>query len=306
MRVVITGGSGLIGRSLSRELANAGCEVIVLSRRASQIRESFEPHARTVHWDALTSNGWLKFAENAAIVNLAGENIGSGRWTPEKKYRIVRSRLNAANAVVEAVNKTSKKPTVIIQASGIGYYGHRGDEVLDENSSGGTGFLADIAEQWEQAIQPVCNSNLRCVIIRIAPVLASDGGFMARVLPPFRMFLGGHPGPGIQWFPWIHIEDLTAAIHFLIEDRNLTGVFNLTSPNPVLAKDFYDTLGKIMNRPAICPMPAFILKVLLGEMATELLLSGQKALPARLISAGYKFKYPDAESALQDIITKIG
>lgn len=304
MRVLITGGSGLLGRALSEELVKAGYEVIVLSRRPSQTAGSLGPDVKTVRWDAMTSQGWLEHcADAAAIVNLAGENIGTGRWTPQKKRRIANSRLNATNAVVEAVGKAGNKPHTIIQASGIGYYGDRGDELLDENSAPGTGFLAGVATQRELAMQAVRDYGIRCAIIRIAPVLTARGGFLSHVVPPFRMFLGGHPGSGKQWFPWIHIDDFTAAVRLLIENPDLSGPFNMTSPNPMPAKQFYRLLAKQLHRPAAFPMPPFFLKLVFGEVATELLLSGQRAVPARLLQAGYEFKFPDANYALQNILT---
>ena len=293
-----------MGRALGRRLIDAGYEVTALSRRASKATELLGPDMHVAQWNALTSEGWLDLADGAlAIVNFAGENIGTGRWTAEKKRRIANSRLNATNAVVEAVAKAANKPHTIIQASGIGYYGDRGDELLNEDSAPGTGFLADVATQRERALQPVREYGIRWAVIRVAPVLPARGGFLSHVVPPFRMFLGGHPGSGKQWFPWIHIDDLTAAVRLLIENPDLSGPFNMTSPNPMRAEQFYRLLAKQLHRPAVFPMPAFFLKLVFGEVATELLLSGQRALPTKLLQAGYEFKFPDADSALQNILT---
>lgn len=302
-RVLITGATGFIGQELSGELVDAGYEVVALSRCAYKANNLVGSDVKVVQWDAITSSGWVALADGAsAIVNLAGENIATGRWTPKKKQRVIESRLNAGKAVVAAVEKAKNKPQVAIQASAVGYYGDRGDEILYENSSAGIGLLADFCKQWEQAIQPVETSGVRFATVRIGVVLGAKGGFMSHALPAFRFFLGGHPGSGKQWFPWIHIDDVAGAIRFLIEKSDLQGVFNLTAPNPILSKEFYALLGKVMRRPAIFSMPPFALKLLTGEMVTELLLSGQRAIPKKLSQAGYEFKYVDAKSALENII----
>ncbi|MHC4061794.1 MAG: TIGR01777 family oxidoreductase, partial [Planctomycetota bacterium] len=207
-------------------------------------------------------------------------------------------------AIVKAIRQTEHKPNLVIQASAVGYYGTRGDEILYEDSPSGAGFLADVSKQWEQTIQPLANSPTRLAVIRLGPVLGAEGGMMQKLLPAFRLFLGGHPGSGKQWLSWIHIDDVTSAIRFLIENPALRGVFNLTSPHPAPSRDFYRLLGKLMHRPALLPLPVCLLKVLMGQMAEELLLSSLRVLPNKLLQAGYRFKYADPESALKNIVEK--
>ncbi|MHC4744536.1 MAG: TIGR01777 family oxidoreductase [Planctomycetota bacterium] len=302
MRVIITGATGFIGTALCRQFCKEH-EVIALSRNAGKAKQSLGTMAKVVRWNAKTLDGWEQTIDGAsAIVNLAGENIASGRWTKSKKNKILRSRLDATEAIVKAIKQTDHKPRLVIQASAIGCYGTRHDEIIDEDSQSGTGFLADVCKHWEQTIQPLADSPTRLAIIRLGPVLSAEGGMMRKLLPAFRLFLGGHPGSGKQWLSWIHIDDVPGAIRFLIENPALRGVFNLTSPNPVPARDFYRLLGKLMHRPALLPLPACLLKVLMGLMAQELLLSSLRVLPKRLLQAGYEFKYADSESALKNII----
>ncbi|MHC4556923.1 MAG: TIGR01777 family oxidoreductase [Planctomycetota bacterium] len=302
-QILITGATGFIGRAVCTELVKGGYQIAALTRQPNKARDLLTGEIKVVQWDAISSSGWGTFADGAlAIINLAGESIGTGRWTRKKKQQIMESRLNAGQAILSAVENTRIKPQVIIQASGVGYYGDRGDEILSESASEGTGFLADVARQWEQSIQVVASMGVRLAVIRIAPVLGAEGGLMSRVLPVFRCFLGGRLGSGKQWFPWIHIDDVVGAIRFLIENDDSKGVFNLTSPSPIRSGEFYTLLGRVMHRPTILHIPAFLLKLILGEMGTELLLSGQRVLPERLLQAGYNFKYFDAKSALENIV----
>ncbi len=302
-RILITGATGFIGRPLSFELVKNGYEVVVLSRRPARAKDMFAGQVKVAEWDATTAGRWAELVDGAlAIINLAGENIGTGRWTDKKKQLIVQSRLNAGSAITEAIQSTERKPQVLIQTSGIGYYGDRGDESLDENSSNGTGFLADVARQWEQSVRGVKAQGVRLATIRLGMVLGSHGGVIPRLVPPFRFFLGGHPGSGRQWLAWVHLEDVIGVIRFLVENADCEGPFNVTAPEPILSKNFYNLLGKTMHRPAVFPMPAFTLKLILGEMATELLLPSQKVSPKKLVEAGYRFKLPDLSVALKDIL----
>ena len=304
-RIIITGATGFIGRALCRKLLEGGYEVVALSRNPKTGSESLPDQVKIVNWDARTAEGWADLADGAyAIINLAGENIGSGRWTERKKRRILESRLNAGGAVVDAVEKAGDKPKVVIQASGIGYYGDSGDEILEESSLPGSGFLSDVAGKWEPSTKKVESAGVRHVIIRTGVVLGADGGFLSRVILPFRLFVGGRLGSGHQWIPWIHLDDEVGAIVFLLEEEKLQGVFNLTAPHPLTSKDFFGLLGKVLRRPSWLPVPGFALRLLLGEMAKELILSGQRALPKRLLDSGYEFKYPDAESALRQVLTE--
>lgn len=305
-RVLVTGSTGFVGRPLCAELSRAGYKVVGLSRRAVEAERMFAGDVRIVEWDAGSTSGWSELVDGAlAIVNLAGDNIGSGRWNHKKKERILQSRLDVGRAVTEAIRSAERKPQVLIQASGVGYYGDRGDEMLDETSSNGSGFLADIARQWEGSVLEAESLGVRLAIIRLGVVLGPGGGVMSRLIPPFRFFVGGHPGSGRQWLPWVHIDDVIAATRFLIENADCNGPFNVTVPEPVRSKDFYDSLGKAMRRPAVFPMPAFALKLVLGEMATELLLPSTRVTPKKLLDAGYEFKFSDPASAFGDILEEL-
>jgi uncharacterized protein (TIGR01777 family) len=303
-KIIITGGSGFIGQALCTELNAFGYEVTVLSRRLEQRVLNERSHTRVVCWDPNDPEPWLSHASGAcAIVNLAGDNIASSlRWTAAKKERLLQSRLTAGKAVSEAVLRLNQKPGVLIQASAIGYYGNREDEVLTEESGPGEGFLADLAEQWETCVDPVRQQGVRCATIRTGIVLGKGGGFLERVVFPFKLGLGGHLGNGQQWLSWIHLADEVSAIRFLIEHETLEGAFNLTAPNPLVARDFFKKLGRVLKRPSWLHLPAFMLRLMMGELASELLLSGQRVLPDRLTRSGYTFKYPDAFPALQSIM----
>jgi uncharacterized protein (TIGR01777 family) len=305
MRVIITGGTGLIGRHLSESLVRDQHEVIVLSRNPSKA-SNLPAGVRVERWDGQTAEGWSKLADGAdAIVNLAGENIGEGLWTTERKRRIVESRLNAGRAVVEAVEAASSKPEVVVQASGVGYYGNRGDEELTEGSAPGDGFLARLAVEWEASTAAVEPLGVRRAIIRTGGVLAREGGALPKMILPFRLFIGGPLGSGKQWLPWIHIADEVGAIRFLLENASATGPFNLVAPQPLTNANFGRELARVIRRPYYMPAPAFAIRLLLGEMAS-VVLEGQRALPAKLLQAGYRFHFSDAASALRDLLSPGG
>jgi len=301
--VIITGGTGFIGRPLSQRFNNKGYEVICLTRNASVAKEKWGNRVKFVDWNGRNAVGWGGYAEGAsAIINLAGDNIAAGRWNEKKKQRIIQSRLHAGEAVVKAVKSVKKKPGVVIQASAIGFYGNRGDELLDETSSSGEGFLAEVTRKWEASTQEVETEGVRRVVIRTGMVLGKDGGALVRLVQPFRFFLGGHVGTGEQWNSWIHLEDVTQSILFLMERSNLSGTFNLTAPRSLKNKDFSYTIGEVLGRPSWLPVPGFLLKILFGELADEMLLSGQRVCPKRLEDSGYGFIFPEAKKALVDVL----
>lgn len=303
--VTITGATGFIGRALCRYLVGSGYDAAVLSRNQEKARSLFGNQAVTAEWDGQTSQGWLELASrSAAIINLAGENIGAGRWTKEKKKRILESRLNAGKAVVEAVKRSSPRPGVIIQASAVGFYGPRQDEELNETSPSGGGYLAGLVRQWEESTREVEDIGVRRVIIRSGLVLGKEGGILPRFMTPFRFFVGGPLGRGKQWLSWIHLQDEIRAIQFLVERHDLRGVFNLTSPGSVRNKEFSRALGQVMRRPWWFPVPAFVLRLFFGKMADETLLSGQKVLPRALLEAGFAFSFPDLKTALRNVLKK--
>jgi len=298
---LIVGGSGLIGRALAIDLSYFGHEVVILSRRPERII-GLPVEVRAERWDGLTSEGWQSLADGAgAIVNLAGENISSGRWTDKRKHIIRQSRLNAGQAVVQAVNAAVNKPGVVIQASGIGYYGSGDSEEITEETLPGHDFLAELAENWESSTASLEALGVRRAVIRTGVVLSTEGGALPRMSLPLRLFVGGHLGSGQQWFPWIHIADEVSAIRFLIENEAASGPFNLTAPIPLTNAGFFHLLGKQLKRPSFVPTPAFALRLLFGEMAT-IILDGQRGIPKHLLQMGFTFRFPTAEQALANLL----
>lgn len=301
MRVVITGGSGLVGRALTANLVRNGNEVIILSRRPQRII-GLPTGVRAEWWDGHTTERWVSLADGAdAIINLAGENISSGHWTDERKRCILESRLNAGRAVVQAVEAAAHKPRVAIQASAVGYYGPCGDEEISEETPPGHDFLSQVAADWEASTSSLEALGVRRVVIRTGVVLSTAGGALTRMLLPFRLFFGGRLGSGQQWFPWVHMADEVGAIRFLIENETASGPFNLTAPVPLTNAEFSRLLRQRVRRPALMPTPAFVLRFLFGEMAT-ILLDGQRAIPRRLLQLGFTFQFPEAGSALRDLL----
>jgi len=306
MRILIMGATGFIGKALCKLLIKEGHEILALSRNPKKAAESFPPDIPIIEWDGRSTRFLDERSKTLhGIVNLAGENIGTGRWSRTKKRQILESRVHAGRALVEAVRHADQKPKVVVQASAIGFYGSTHDEVLDESSPSGTGFLAEAGQQWESSSKEVESLGCRRVIIRSGVVLGTSGGVLPKLLRPFRLFLGGPPGNGSQWFSWIHLEDEILAIRFLLEKEDAHGVYNLTTPEPLTMRRFCRVLGKTMNRPSWIPVPAPIVRLVLGEMGKELLLSGQRVIPKRLLEAGYQFLYPDAETALAEILRDI-
>jgi uncharacterized protein len=301
MRVVIAGGSGLIGRALVSSLAADGIEVIILSRNSAGVA-GLPPAASAVAWDGRTAGAWAARLDGAAaVVNLAGENLAAGRWTEARKKSIISSRVDPGIALVEAIKAATAKPDVLIQSSGIGHYGSPGDEVINEDSPAGAGFQTAVTTAWEASTAPVEAMGVRRVVVRTGPVLSMDGGALPRMMLPFRFFAGGRIGNGKQWFSWIHIADAVASIRFLIDRKDAAGVVNLVAPAPVTNAEFARSLGRAMSRPSLIPAPAFAMRLLFGEMA-EVLLEGQRAVPQRLIALGYRFRFPDIDGALRDVI----
>jgi uncharacterized protein (TIGR01777 family) len=307
MRVVITGGTGLIGRALSANLASDGHEVIVLSRspeRATHLPDG----VRAERWDARTAEGWAHLADGAnAIVNLAGASLaGEGffptRWTDERRRVIRDSRINSSRAVVEAVAQAEQKPRVVVQSSAVGYYGFHGDEVLTEEAEPGEDWAARFtAEEWEPSTAPVEEMGVRRVVARTGVVLSTEGGALPRLLLPFRLFAGGPMGSGNQWYSWIHAQDEARALRFLIESEEASGAFNLTAPNSITNGELARLIGKLMGRPAFIPVPGFAMRLAFGEVA-DVVLKGQRAVPKRLLDLGFEFRFPTAEAALKDLL----
>ena len=290
MRVVVSGGTGLIGSALGASLAARGDDVTVLSRGAAR--------AGVVHWDPERGDFDPGVVDGVdAVVNLAGTSIGERRWSDEVKASLRESRVRATSLLAEAIAAADAPPAVFVAGSAVGFYGDRGDDPLDESSAAGSGFLAGLVREWEAATTPAA-SVARVAIARTGVVLSASGGALARQLLPFRLGLGGRVGSGQQWLPWISLRDQVRALEFLL-DSNLAGAVNLVAPEPVRQIEFARTLAKVLHRPAFAPTPLVALRALLGrELVEELLLSSQRVLPARLAEAGFEFVDPTLMGAL--------
>lgn len=301
MRVVITGGSGLIGRALARELGGAGNDVVVLTRDPGRVG-TLPPGVRAARWDGRTAQGWAPLLDaDTAIVHLAGESIAEGRWTEAKKRRIRDSRVVSGQAVMDAIREAPARPRVLIQSSAVGYYGGRGDEIIPEDTPPGRDFLATVCQEWEASTAEAESLGVRRAVARTGIVLAREGGALPVMSLPFKLMVGGPIGDGRQWFPWIHIEDEVGALRFLLEREEARGAFNLTAPHPVTNRDLTRALAQALGRPGFLPAPGFALRIALGEMADSLL-QGQRAVPSRLRDLGYTFRWPDLEPALRNLL----
>lgn len=308
MKTVILGGTGFIGFRLARFLAGRGDEVVIPSR--SPGKKGAGAHAFQFQvWDGRDAGQLARVIDGAdSVVNLLGENIAARRWSAEQKARIVDSRLLAGKALTDAFALTERRPSVVIQASAVGWYGAWPDlttaPACSEECPAGSNFLAETAVRWEASTAgiPLEFSETRRCVIRTAPVLGPNGGMLRSVLPVFRYGLGGATGSGRQPFAWIHLDDEVAAIAWLLDREDLAGPFNLAAPQTVSNAAFAKALGAVLHRPAWLPAPAFALRLLLGDMADELLLTGQNAVPERLEHSGFRFVYPTLDVALQQIL----
>ena len=292
MKVLIAGASGLIGSALIRALEAEGAEVTRLVRSFAGAGE-IEWHPNQDQIDASRLRGF------DAVINLAGENIAAGRWTDDQKRKIRDSRVNGTHLLSEAIAKLSKRPGVFVCASATGIYGDRGDEILDEQSDSGGGFLAGVCREWEMATAPAMQAGIRTVNLRFGPILAREGGMLAKLLTPFKMGMGGKVGSGKQYISWVAIEDAIGAIKVALQDESVRGPLNVVSPNPVTNEVFTKTLGHVLSRPTALAMPAFAAKLAFGEMADEMLLTSQRAVPKKLTQSGYEFQQPELEGALR-------
>lgn len=298
MRVLITGATGFIGRNLSGSLLESGHEIIALTRNVDKAREILGSDVQCIRWDGQTTKGWQELVEKTdVVVNLAGENLAEGPWTESYRERILNSRIQAGAAISKAILKAKHKPKLLLQASAIGFYGSRGDEELNESSQAGDGFLTEVVKQWEGSVREL-ESVLRVVYLRSGVVLGRGEGMIGKLSLPFKFFLGGAPGSGKQWLSWIHIADEVKAIRFLMENEKLTGIFNLTSPQPVRMSEFTKQFGRALNRPSWVPIPGLAIKLIFGQMGEETVLTSQKVIPGKLLEAGYTFAFPDIASAL--------
>jgi len=292
MRILITGATGLVGLALMKRLVAEGHDIVALARAAAT--------SGRATWDPSSGRFDSTLLEGVdAVVHLAGENIADGRWTAAKRQRIQESRVAGTRLLASTLATQTNRQCVLVSASAIGWYGHRPGEALTEMSLGGTGFLADVCSAWEAATQPAAEASIRTVLMRFGVILSREGGALAKMLPPFRMAAGGVIGSGRQVWSWIGIEDAVGAILHAITHDTLSGPVNVVAPEPVTNKAFTKTLGRVVGRPTIIPMPAAMARLIMGPMADELLLADQEVLPQRLLASGFEYRHPDLESALR-------
>lgn len=297
MHVVITGASGLVGTALSALLTTAGHKVSALSR------EPADPMRQQLHWDPEKKDlDKACFNGVDAVVHLAGDNIGEGRWSTAKKQRIRDSRILGTTLLADTLSKLQRPPQTLISASAIGYYGNRDETEVDETASPGSDFLAGLCQEWEQATEPALQKGIRVVHPRFGVILSPRGGALRKMLTPFKLGAGGRIGSGRQYMSWISLDDAIGAIVHLIEQTAIRGPVNVVAPNPVTNREFTKTLGRVLGRPTIFPLPAFMVRLLFGEMGQALLLNGQRVKPAVLSEWRYSFRHPDLETALRYLL----
>jgi uncharacterized protein len=295
MKVLISGATGLIGSALIPELESGGHQITRLTRSPGSGSDvGWNPDAGEI--DASRLEG------HDAVVHLAGENIGEGRWTPEKKRRILESRAKGTRLLAETIASLPEPPRVMVSASAVGYYGDRGNELLREDSGPGSDFLAEVCKAWEAAADPAREAGVRVVHPRNGIVLSTQGGALARTLPIFKLGGGGRIGSGRQWWSWVAMADVVGAILHSLTDDSVEGPVNVGSPNPLTNAEYTRVLGKVLNRPTIFPLPAPAARLMLGEVADALLLASQRMEPAKLKETGYDFRYPELDGALRHLL----
>ncbi len=308
-KIIITGSTGLIGKKIFSGLKEKGYDVIVFSRNPERA-QSINPSAMEyVRWnvesesDLNKSNDWEKYVEGTkAVIHLAGESIMAERWNSEHKKRVLNSRIFGTRSLVEAIGKAGQKPDVFICASAIGYYGSSESDV-DETFPAGNNFLSEVVKRWEEEAARVEKYNVRRVNVRTGIVLDKNEGALAKLLIPFKLFVGGPLGSGKQWFPWIHLEDVAGLFLFSLEESKINGAINAVSPNPVRMKEFCKILGRVMHRPSLFKVPEFILRLVLGEAASTVI-EGVKVIPKKVVEYGFKFSYENVEQALRNILNE--
>lgn len=301
MKIILAGGTGFVGGALIDALTARGDTVALLTRDAGAAKSRWGAKVSPLAWDGKSSGDWVKALDGAdAVINLSGESIASGRWTAERKLKLIKSRLDSTRALVSAISQAAKRPIVLVNASAVGYYGGAPEGPSAESSPQGRDFLAALCGQWEREALAAEPLGVRVVLPRIGVVLEKDGGALQKMALPFKLFAGGPLGSGLQGFPWIHRDDVVGAILFLIDHDKVSGPVNFAAPGALNNKEFSAALGRALGRPSWAPAPAFALKLALGEMA-EMLLGGQVAPPKKLLDAGYAFKYPAADAALAAI-----
>ena len=300
--IIVTGATGLIGKKLVTSLIEKKFEVIIFSRDVKKAQSIFPGIKEFVEWDYQKPDKWNSRLENAdAVIHLAGVNLFAKRWDTNFKRIIKDSREVNTKNLVDAIIHSNNKPKVFISASGIGIYGDRNDESLIENSSSGNDFIADVCKAWEYESLKLNEANIRNVQVRTGLVLSKEDGALKQMLPAFKFFVGGPLGNGKQWASWIHIDDIVGVYLYALENDKISGPINAASPNPTRMKEFAKTLGKVIKRPSLFPVPKFILQLVVGE-AAQVVTASQKVIPDKLIKSDYKFKFKDLEVALKDLL----
>lgn len=300
MRVLISGGTGLIGNALIHYLVKKGDSVVILSR--SPEKKFASENVIVQLWDGRTLGKWQSSIETVdAVINLAGENIGSGRWSKYRKERIIESRINAGQIITEAIRIAKNRPEVFIQASAIGIYGTSFDDEFNEESPSGNDFLSEVGRQWEKSSEAVEVLGIRRVLLRTGIVLDKNVGAFPKLYLPFRFFVGGPIGSGNQWVSWIHLDDEVRVIDYALRNTKLSGPINAVAPNPATNAEFGKTIAMVINRPYWIPVPSFVLKIALGEMST-LVLDGQYVYPKKLVESGFNFNFSTLPGALKSLL----
>ena len=297
-RILVSGGSGPIGAALVPALKASGAQITRLTRPG---RAQTGPDEESIPWDPEQSLGALSGFD--AVIHLAGESI-VGRWSEDKKKKIRDSRVIGTRNVSQALAQAKDKPNIFICSSALGYYGDRGDELLNEESAPGVGFLPEVCREWEAATRPAADAGIQTIQIRTGVVLSSKGGALAKMLTPFKMGVGGKIGSGKQWMSWIDVEDMVGAIHHILKSDLLRGPVNMVAPKPATNEEFTKTLASVLSRPAILPMPALAVKFVFGEMGETVLLGSQRVEPSRLISSGYPFRFRTLRASLENILSR--
>ncbi len=302
--VFITGGTGLIGSHLINELLASGYSVIAAGRNTAKFTSIKHNAFRAIHWDGKSLPSKDDSLDNVhAVIHLAGAGVADKRWTEAYKKEILESRTKSTTALVEFFSKVNNPPSVFICGSATGYYGSSAENTLTESSPKGAGFLSDVCQAWEEAAASSAKCGMRWISIRTGIVMDGEKGALPRMVMPFKFFTGGKLGSGRQWFSWIHIDDIVGIIKSALENDSMNGVYNAVAPSPLRMVDVAKTIGKVLHRPALFPVPEFVLKIVLGESAYEITKS-QKVIPERLLSAGFRFKFPLLEDALKDLLKK--
>jgi uncharacterized protein (TIGR01777 family) len=305
MKIAISGATGFVGSRLVERLHTEGHRILVLTRNTTFAQKVFPsqafPNLEIIAYTPSVSGSWQdSIAGCDGVVNLAGEPIAEGRWTPERKQEILNTRKLGTQKIVEAIAKANPQPTVLVNTSAIGYYGTSETASFDEDSASGNDFLAQVCQEWEAEASKVKDANVRLVILRFGIVLG-NGGALGKMITPFKLFAGGPIGSGQQWFSWIHLDDIVSLIIQALTKPTMEGVYNATAPQPVRMNDLSTTMGNVMNRPSWLPVPGFAIEAILGDGA-KVVLEGQQVLPKRTLESGFEFQYPNLPSALKQIL----